>query len=111
MRNPLPSGPDPLACPVCRGPLSVRTASVRCTACALRYPRRDGVYLLGPPFALNAAGRTFATDRMRRLAADAHAVGWETARTISLGPPIGTNTTGQEAEGPHCINIAGGSHA
>jgi cytochrome b6-f complex iron-sulfur subunit len=22
---------------------------------------------------------------------------------ISLGPPIGTNTTGQEAEGPHCI--------
>jgi cytochrome b6-f complex iron-sulfur subunit len=30
--------------------------------------------------------------------------------TISLGPPIGTNTTGQEAEGPHCINIAGGSH-
>jgi cytochrome b6-f complex iron-sulfur subunit len=24
------------------------------------------------------------------------------------GPPIGTNTTGQEAEGPHCINSAGG---
>jgi cytochrome b6-f complex iron-sulfur subunit len=23
---------------------------------------------------------------------------------IVLGPPIGTNTTGQEAEGPHCIN-------
>jgi cytochrome b6-f complex iron-sulfur subunit len=21
---------------------------------------------------------------------------------LSLGPPIGTNTTGQEAEGPHC---------
>jgi len=58
----------------------VRAASVRCTACALRYPRRDGVYLLGPPFAVNVAGRTFATDRMRRLAADAHAVGWETAR-------------------------------
>jgi cytochrome b6-f complex iron-sulfur subunit len=29
---------------------------------------------------------------------------------ITLGPPIGTNTTGQEAEGPHCINIAGGGH-
>src|SRR5207244_1170830 len=72
--------PDPLACPVCRGPLSVRAASVRCTACALRYPRRDGVYLLGPPFAVSAAGRTFATDRMRRLAADAHAVGWDAAR-------------------------------
>ena len=24
------------------------------------------------------------------------------------GPPIGTNTTGQEAEGPHCIGSAGG---
>jgi cytochrome b6-f complex iron-sulfur subunit len=22
---------------------------------------------------------------------------------IVLGPPIGTNTTGQEAEGPHCV--------
>ena len=27
---------------------------------------------------------------------------------IILGPPIGTNTTGQEAEGPHCIS--GGAH-
>ncbi len=26
------------------------------------------------------------------------------------GPPIGTNTTGQEAEGPHCIGAAGGEH-
>jgi cytochrome b6-f complex iron-sulfur subunit len=23
--------------------------------------------------------------------------------TIITGPPIGTNTTGQEAEGPHCV--------
>ncbi len=29
--------------------------------------------------------------------------------TIILGPPIGTNTTGQEAEGPHCIS-GGGEH-
>jgi cytochrome b6-f complex iron-sulfur subunit len=28
--------------------------------------------------------------------------------TIIIGPPIGTNTTGQEAEGPHCVG--GGSH-
>ena len=28
---------------------------------------------------------------------------------VIAGPPIGTNTTGQEAEGPHCIG-AGGSH-
>ena len=27
---------------------------------------------------------------------------------IILGPPIGTNTTGQEAEGPHCVS--GGAH-
>jgi cytochrome b6-f complex iron-sulfur subunit len=27
--------------------------------------------------------------------------------TIVTGPPIGTNTTGQEAEGPHCITSAG----
>jgi cytochrome b6-f complex iron-sulfur subunit len=28
--------------------------------------------------------------------------------TVIPGPPIGTNTTGQEAEGPHCIG--GGGH-
>jgi cytochrome b6-f complex iron-sulfur subunit len=27
---------------------------------------------------------------------------------IIQGPPIGTNTTGQEAEGPHCVGS--GSH-
>ncbi|MGH9138142.1 MAG: ubiquinol-cytochrome c reductase iron-sulfur subunit [Acidimicrobiales bacterium] len=27
--------------------------------------------------------------------------------TIILGPPIGTNTTGQEAEGPHCVGTGG----
>ncbi|MDQ3980107.1 MAG: Rieske 2Fe-2S domain-containing protein, partial [Actinomycetota bacterium] len=27
---------------------------------------------------------------------------------IIPGPPIGTNTTGQEAEGPHCIGAGGG---
>ena len=26
------------------------------------------------------------------------------------GPPIGTNTTGQEAEGPHCIGGGEGKH-
>jgi cytochrome b6-f complex iron-sulfur subunit len=30
--------------------------------------------------------------------------------TIIQGPPIGVNTTGQEAEGPHCIGGAGGHH-
>ena len=27
-------------------------------------------------------------------------------KQIIVGPPIGTNTTGQEAEGPHCIGGA-----
>jgi len=30
--------------------------------------------------------------------------------TVITGAPIGTNTTGQEAEGPHCITGGGGSH-
>ncbi len=29
---------------------------------------------------------------------------------IIQGPPIGTNTTGQEAEGPNCISSGGGGH-
>ena len=28
--------------------------------------------------------------------------------TVFPGPPIGVNTTGQEAEGPHCIGASGG---
>jgi len=29
-------------------------------------------------------------------------------KAVIPGPPIGTNTTGQEAEGPHCIGAVGG---
>jgi cytochrome b6-f complex iron-sulfur subunit len=29
-------------------------------------------------------------------------------KMVIPGPPIGTNTTGQEAEGPHCIGAVGG---
>ncbi|MDP4981567.1 MAG: hypothetical protein NWQ01_06155, partial [Ilumatobacteraceae bacterium] len=28
--------------------------------------------------------------------------------TVFGGPPIGVNTTGQEAEGPHCVGGTGG---
>jgi cytochrome b6-f complex iron-sulfur subunit len=31
--------------------------------------------------------------------------------TVLPGPPIGTNTTGQEAEGPHCITGGEGGHS
>ena len=34
-----------------------------------------------------------------------------TPARIIQGPPIGTNTTGQEAEGPHCISEAGRTDA
>jgi cytochrome b6-f complex iron-sulfur subunit len=27
--------------------------------------------------------------------------------TVIPGPPIGVNTTGQEAEGPHCVGAGG----
>ncbi|MFM8531541.1 MAG: ubiquinol-cytochrome c reductase iron-sulfur subunit [Ilumatobacteraceae bacterium] len=30
--------------------------------------------------------------------------------SVFAGPPIGVNTTGQEAEGPHCIGATGGGH-
>jgi len=31
-------------------------------------------------------------------------------KLVIPGPPIGTNTTGQEAEGPHCIGASEGGH-
>ncbi|MGA1361720.1 MAG: ubiquinol-cytochrome c reductase iron-sulfur subunit [Ilumatobacteraceae bacterium] len=30
--------------------------------------------------------------------------------SVFAGPPVGVNTTGQEAEGPHCIGATGGGH-
>jgi cytochrome b6-f complex iron-sulfur subunit len=43
-------------------------------------------------FAMEVSGNTFTVD----------------TGTIIEGPPIGTNTTGQEAEGPHCVAASGG---
>ncbi len=34
---------DILACPQCRGPLEVETASLRCDACKLRYRVEHGI--------------------------------------------------------------------
>ncbi|MPY94493.1 MAG: Rieske 2Fe-2S domain-containing protein [Acidimicrobiia bacterium] len=49
---------------------------------------------------------------MDRFAASVDGAGNYVVDTGNMfqGPPIGTNTTGQEAEGPHCIGQAG-SHA
>ena len=30
--------------------------------------------------------------------------------SVFAGPPVGVNTTGQEAEGPHCVGAEGGGH-
>lgn len=35
-----------LACPVCRQPLSLETAALRCTGCHRRYPIIDGIPIL-----------------------------------------------------------------
>lgn len=45
-------------------------------------------------FAMEVSGGTFIVD----------------TGTVVDGPPIGTNTTGQEAEGPNCIGAASGEH-
>jgi len=43
-------------------------------------------------FAMEVSGNQFSVD----------------TGTVIEGPPIGTNTTGQEAEGPHCVSGGGG---
>ena len=53
--------------------------AVRCRPCALRYPRADGVYRLGPPFSANGTAPSFLTDRMRQLLAETQISGWEEA--------------------------------
>ena len=37
---------DILACPQCRGPLAVETASLRCDTCRLRYRVEQGIPVL-----------------------------------------------------------------
>src|SRR5262249_1571001 len=53
---------------------------VRCRPCALRYAREDGVYLLGPPFAVEPSRASFCSERMRGLLEEASVHGWEEAR-------------------------------
>jgi cytochrome b6-f complex iron-sulfur subunit len=38
------------------------------------------------------------------VSVDRHGVVTVDTSTVFLGPPVGTNTTGQEAEGPHCVS-------
>ena len=83
----------------CRVPSCVTLAVVRVPVPRLavqpggREARRPGPARHGP---LRHAGR-----RRRHFIVD--------TGTVIQGPPIGTNTTGQEAEGPSCIGQAGGA--
>jgi cytochrome b6-f complex iron-sulfur subunit len=76
----------------CRVPSCVTSQWFECPCHGSKY-NRVGEKKAGPAprgmdhFASSLKGDSFAID---------------TGRVI-LGPPIGTNTTGQEAEGPHCI--------
>ena len=76
-------GGNLLTCPICLGPLSANSSGVECHACAVRYAYDGGVILLGPPFVVNGSNgsaETVFTERMRRLAKEAAADGWEEAR-------------------------------
>ncbi|MCC6848566.1 MAG: hypothetical protein IT294_08705 [Deltaproteobacteria bacterium] len=73
-------GFEPLACPVCRGPLDEVRGRAACAPCALQYRVDDGLYTLGPAFAA-ALPRTpsFEEARMGELLADCAIVGWPEA--------------------------------
>jgi cytochrome b6-f complex iron-sulfur subunit len=76
----------------CRVPFCESSQWFECPCHGSQY-NRDGEKKGGPAprgldrFGINIAGENLIID----------------TGALSLGPPIGTNTTGQEAEGPHCI--------
>jgi len=79
----------------CRVPECVTSQWFECPCHGSQY-NRVGEKKAGPAprgldrFAMQVSGGRLAVD----------------TGTIIQGPPIGTNTTGQEAEGPHCIGAA-----
>jgi cytochrome b6-f complex iron-sulfur subunit len=81
----------------CRVPNCATSQWFECGCHGSQY-NRVGEYKGGPAprgmdrFAMAVEGSNFVVD----------------TGTIIQGPPKGTNTTGQEAEGPHCVGSAGG---
>ncbi|MCC6765156.1 MAG: hypothetical protein IT293_10875, partial [Deltaproteobacteria bacterium] len=73
-------GFEPLACPVCRGPLDDVRGRAACARCALQYRVDAGLHVLGPRFAA-ALPRpaSFEDARMAELIADCAIVGWPEA--------------------------------
>jgi SAM-dependent methyltransferase len=74
------NGLEPLACPICRGPLTPRPGAAACMTCRLQYAVERDTYLLGPPFTSNRVATTFAGARLRQLLADAETHGFVEAR-------------------------------
>ena len=83
----------------CRVPWCVTSQWFECPCHGSKY-NRVGEKKAGPAprgldsFPVDASGGTVVVD----------------TGLVIQGPPIGTNTTGQEAEGPACISAAGGEH-
>ena len=83
----------------CRVPWCITSQWFECPCHGSKY-NRVGEKKAGPAprgldrFPVDASGGTVVVD----------------TGLVIQGPPIGTNTTGQEAEGPACISAAGGEH-
>jgi cytochrome b6-f complex iron-sulfur subunit len=83
----------------CRVPWCITSQWFECPCHGSKY-NRVGEKKAGPAprgldrFPVDAAGGTVVVD----------------TGLVIQGPPIGTNTTGQEAEGPACISASGGEH-
>ena len=112
--RPRPSTPT-TSSPAWRRASSPSTRSARTSAAASRRaPRASGS---------SARATARSTTRSARRRPARRRAAWTASRsrssgsgdvtvdtgTVVPGPPIGTNTTGQEAEGPHCIT-GGGKH-
>ncbi len=86
---------EPLACPICRGPLDEQPGWTACAPCGLRYRVEDGLYTLGPAFAaMTLAEPSFEHDRMVHLLEDCALIGWPQAeRRLASEVLAGTLTT------------------
>jgi len=65
---------------VCTGPLAEAPAGLGCAACSLDYRLDDGIYHLGPSFAVNGASHSLTSARLRRLVDESAILGWDEAQ-------------------------------
>ena len=111
-----PAASTPSTCSPAWRPASSRSTRSACTSAAGCRSARPRSGSSAPATARSTTGsarrraaRRLAASTASPLTVDGGALTVDTG-TIIQGPPIGTNTTGQEAEGPHCIGTGGGGH-